>query len=113
MSVTQIHKGKTPVRRHYVREWAAKYGVKKAEIARQTGADKSLVGKWINDGVLPGEPYLAQLAVLFDTTPEALFRLPEEDWIARFFKERLQNIEERERAVTLLETAFPKAEKAS
>lgn len=107
MNVTRIHSGKTPTRRHFIVEWAAKYQMKKADIARATGADKSLVGKWFN-GVLPSEPYLEQLAALFHTEPESLFRHPDEDWIAKFFKDRLATEDERQRALSILDQAFPK-----
>jgi len=78
-----------------------------ADVARATGADKGLVGKWFA-GVLPSEPYLLQLAALFQTIPESLFRHPDEDWLSRFFKERLKNEDERRRALSILNDAFPK-----
>lgn len=93
------------MRRHFIVEWAAKRDLKKADIARETGADKSLVGRWF-DGTLPGPEYLAKLAALFGTEPEGLFRHPDEDWIAKFFRDRSDV--DRERIKDLLTLAFPK-----
>jgi transcriptional regulator with XRE-family HTH domain len=106
MQPTEIHKGKTPRRRHYIAEWAERYGVKKAEIARKTGADKSLVSKWFNDSVLPGEKYLDMLAEIFDTERDSLFRHPDEDWLAKFFRDR--QAADAATARRILEAAFPK-----
>jgi len=104
VKTTQIHRGKTPKRRHYINEWAEHYGISKAEIARKTGAERSLVSKWF-DGVMPGEKYIDQLAAIFDTQPEGLFRHPDDDWLARFLQDRKID---RERAREVLEAVFPK-----
>lgn len=105
MQPTRIHTGKTPNRRHYLDQWAAKRQLRKADIARETGADKGLVTRWFN-GTVPGPEYLDKLAALFGTEPEGLFRHPDEDWIAKFFRERSEL--DRERAKELLTLAFPK-----
>jgi transcriptional regulator with XRE-family HTH domain len=106
MQPTNIHKGKTPIRRHFIEEWAKHYNYRKADISREVGADKSLVGRWFNDGALPGPDYLEKLAALFHTETESLFRHPDEDWIAKFFRDRSDA--ERERAKEILSLAFPK-----
>lgn len=111
MTIPQIHKGKTPIRRHYLVEWAAKFDMKQADVARATGADKGLVSKWFK-GVLPGEAYLEQLAALFHTERDALFRHPDEDWLAKFFRDRLHGEEERKRALRILNEAFPKSSRS-
>lgn len=105
MQPTRIHSGKTPIRRHYIEEWAGKRGLRKADISRETGADKSLVGRWF-EGSVPGDEYLEKLGALFGTDREGLFRHPDEDWIAKFFKDRSDA--DRERAKELLTLAFPK-----
>lgn len=74
-------------------------------MAREVGADKGLVSRWWK-GTLPGPEYLEKLAALFHTDPEGLFRHPDEDWIARFFKDRSEA--DRERAKEILTLAFPK-----
>lgn len=106
MQPTTIHSGKTPNRRHYIVEWASKRNLRKADIARETGADKGLVTRWFK-GTLPGPEYLDKLAALFGTeSAESLFRHPDEDWIAKFFRDRSDA--DRERARELLDLAFPK-----
>lgn len=105
MQPTVIHKGKTPIRRHFIVEWAAHVHLKKADIAREVGADKSLVTRWWK-GTLPGPEYQAKLAALFHTDPEGLFRHPDEDWIAKFFRDRKDA--DRARVRQMLELAFPK-----
>jgi transcriptional regulator with XRE-family HTH domain len=105
MQPTRIHAGKSPIRRHYIEEWAAKRSLIKADIARDTGAEKSLVTRWFQ-GAVPGDEYLEKLAALFGTDREGLFRHPDEDWIAKFFRDRSDA--DRERARELLTLAFPK-----
>lgn len=105
MQPTQIHQRKTPQRRHYIVEWAHKRSMRKAEVARETGADKGLVSRWFS-GTVPGPEYLEKLGALFGTDAEGLFRHPDEDWIAKFFRDRTDA--ERERARELLDLAFPK-----
>jgi len=91
-AISRIHANKTPIRIHYIAEWAGKLGIKRAEIIEKTGADKSLVSRWFS-GTLPTERYLVQIAAIFWEDPEdqdvgRLFRDPEDDWIARWFKRR-------------------------
>lgn len=105
MDPIRIHASKTPIRHHYIAEWAEKYGRKKADIARATGADKSLVGKWFA-GTMPSDSYLAQIAASLDLEdPMLLLRHPDEDWLYRFYKQRSQ--EELERAERIIREAFP------
>lgn len=63
-------------RQHYLAEWADFRGIKQSVIVAATGADKSLVSRWLNKGVEPKENYLEDLAVLFDTTRDSLFYPP-------------------------------------
>jgi transcriptional regulator with XRE-family HTH domain len=103
--VTQIHRSKQPRRPHYIREWAERRGFhKQSELCTALDVDKSLVSRWYS-GATPGVDYQNKLAGLFSIEPESLFRHPDDDWIARFFKKR--SAEEIERAKRLLETAFP------
>lgn len=99
-----IHAGKTPIRRHFIKEWAAHRNMRQAHIVREIGVDKGLVSKWFK-GTLPGPDYLEKLAALFETTTESLFRHPDDDWLARFFRDRSD--EEKQRARQLLELSFP------
>lgn len=107
MSATRIHQGKEARRRHYLAEWMELRGVKPADITEAIGADKSLISRWLNKGVLPGKNYLEALAGFLGAEEgAALFRHPDDDWLARFFRER--NEADRARARAILEAAFPK-----
>ena len=103
--VTTIHKSKQPRRPHFIPEWAELRNLSQADLAREIGADKSVVSRWFN-GTTPGLDWQKKLAALFHCEPEALFRHPDDDWISRFFQNRSQ--EERERMKALLEAAFPR-----
>ena len=106
MSVTQIHRSKQPRRPHYVVEWAKRRGFKKAvDLAKEINADKSVVSRWYN-GATPGKEYQDRLAAAFGIEPDALFRHPDDDWIARFLAGRDE--EEIERIKATLESAFPR-----
>jgi len=109
--VTRIHAGKQPRRPHHIQEWAEHRGYRtQVELADALGADKSVVSRWYT-GTSPGQDYQERLAELFQCDPEALFRLPEEDWLFRFFREK--NREERERAIRILQNAFPEEKNGS
>lgn len=104
-NVTQIHRSKQPRRPHFIKEWAEHRGYKKqSELCEALDVDKSVVSRWFN-GTSPGAEHQQKLAALFHIEPEALFRHPDDDWIARFFRDKTK--EEVERAKLLLKTAFP------
>lgn len=103
--LTTIHKSKSPIRIHFIVEWAEKRGLSQADIVREVGADKSVVSRWFS-GALPSEKYLEPLAGLFSTDVNGLFRHPDDDWMARFLRER--SIEELARIRATLEMAFPR-----
>lgn len=77
-----------------------------ADLARELDADKSVVSRWFN-GTTPGLDWQERLAALFHCEPEALFRHPDDDWVARFFRNRSRD--ELERMKKLLEAAFPRS----
>lgn len=107
----KIHAGKTPVRRHFIPEWAEKRDISQSEIGREIGADKSLVSRWFS-GTKPGEEYLQKLAALLvhqdkdatDPDVAALFRDPNDDWLMKFFKDRSEA--EKEKAIEMLKLMF-------
>lgn len=102
----RIHKSKQPRRPHYIQEWAEARGYHtQAELAEQLGADKSLVSRWYS-GASPSQEYQERLAGLFECEPESLFRHPDDDWFAKFFRDRSRD--ELLRIKTTLEAAFPK-----
>jgi transcriptional regulator with XRE-family HTH domain len=103
---TKIHHGKQPHRLHYIIEWAERRGRKQADIVRGLDVDKSTVSRWF-DGTIPSDTHLIALADYLEAgEPAALFRHPDDDWLARFFRERSQDEASRMRA--MLEAAFPR-----
>lgn len=103
--VTRIHRGKQPHRPHFIPEWAEtrRYETQ-VELANALDADKSVVSRWYS-GSTPSLDWQEKLASLFEIEREALFRHPDDDWIAKFFRNRSK--EERERMKHMLELAFP------
>lgn len=105
MPITRIHKSKQPRRPHFIEEWAKKRGYEtQAELAAELDADKSVVSRWYS-GTSPSEDWQKKLAALFDCETESLFRHPDDDWMARFFRDR--SADELERMRQMLEAAFP------
>ena len=106
--ISRIHSSKQGRRPHFIREWADKFNLSQADIVREIGIDKSTVSRWFREGdpSTPSAPAQAALAALFHTIEEALFRHPDEDWLANFFKGRKR--EEIERIKKTLEAGFPK-----
>lgn len=102
-NIKKIHEGKTPHRIHFIPEWAAKRNLKQVDIVTELEVDKGLVSKWFK-GTLPGPEYLERLAALFSTDVQGLFRDPDDDWIAKFFRDKSE--EQRERAIEMLKLMF-------
>lgn len=66
-----------PGRHHFIPEWAAATGKSPGEIADYTGADKSVVSRWLGKETVPQGRYLKALATLFDLKDASeLFREP-------------------------------------
>jgi transcriptional regulator with XRE-family HTH domain len=101
----QIHRGKTPTRRHFLPEWAVARGLSQADISRELEVEKSTVSRWFG-GVIPDDRNLDRLVGLLHIEVLDLFRHPDEDWLAKFFRGRDEK--ERERIKATLETAFPR-----
>ena len=102
-NIEAIHQDKTPVRIHFIVEWADKRGLIQADISRKIGADKGLVSRWF-DGTVPKPEYLEKLAELFNTDVHGLFRHPDDDWLTRFFQDKSE--EQREQAIKMLKLMF-------
>lgn len=105
VQITRIHQDKTPVRLHFIREWAAKRNLRQADLVRELPVDKSTVSRWFN-GSLPKEEHLIMLAALFGTDVPGLFRHPDDDWIARLLQGRSED--ERQRILQVIELSFPR-----
>jgi transcriptional regulator with XRE-family HTH domain len=102
-NVTHIHTDKTPVRVHFIVEWAEKRHFKQADIVREIGADKGLVSRWFQ-GTVPKPEYLEKLAALFGTDIHGIFRHPDDDWLAKFFRDKTD--EQKEHAIEMLRILF-------
>lgn len=63
MAITRIHKGKQPRRPHFIQEWAEKRGLSNTDLAREIGADKSVISRWYS-GTSPSVEYQEKLAAL-------------------------------------------------
>lgn len=97
--------GKQPNRPHYVEAWAQRRGFEsQTELAEALEIDKSNVSRWYA-GTTPNKESQEKLAALFSIDRESLFRHPDDDWLARFFRNR--SLDEIERIKQTLETAFP------
>lgn len=103
--ITKIHSGKTPIRLHYLVEWLEKRDMSQAAVARELGIDKSTVSKWCA-GALPQETNIIALASLLHIEPNDLFRHPDDDWMAKLFKDR--STEEKQRIISIIEAAMPR-----
>lgn len=103
---TRIHKGKTPVRIHFIPEWAEVRGKRQVDFVEAGLSDKGTVSKWFH-GLLPTQENIGRIAAFLELEEEnALFRHPEDDWLARFLRGRAED--ERARIKQTLELAFPR-----
>lgn len=102
-NMTTIHTSKEPKRIHFIAEWAEKRGLKQHQVVSEIGADKGLVSRWFS-GTLPKPEYLEKLAALFSTDIPGLFRDPEDDWLAKFFRDKTE--EQKEQAIDMLKVLF-------
>lgn len=101
--VTQIHKSKQPRRPHFIAEWAEARNMSQADLARELGADKSVISRWFN-GTTPGTDWQERLAALFNCEPDSLFRDPHDDWLAKFFRDKTE--EQKQKAIDMLKLLF-------
>jgi transcriptional regulator with XRE-family HTH domain len=106
-NVTTIHKGKEPVRLHYIPEWAAKRRLKKADIAEELETQRSTVGRWFK-GQIPGDDYIFRLAALLtqeeEPDPRILFQHPDENWLSRLLRQK--EGKEKERLMKAIQALF-------
>lgn len=104
-TITRIHASKQPRRPHFIPEWAEHRGYRtQAELAEALDADKSLVSRWYS-GASPNLQSQEKLAALFHCERESLFRHPDDDWFAEFFRRRSRD--EIARIKKMLELTFP------
>lgn len=105
MTVVSIHATKQPRRPHYIEAWAEKRGLSQADLARELGADKSVVSRWYA-GSSPSKQWQSALSDLFSCEDDGIFRHPDEDWMFRFLQGK--TAEEIERAKIALQAMFPR-----
>ncbi len=103
--IPRIHAGKTPIRLHFIKEWAARRNLKQVDIVRELPVDKSTVSRWFK-GSLPSEEHLISLAALLHTEVTGLFRHPDDDWIARLLQGRSED--EIRRIAQIVELSLPR-----
>ena len=101
----RIHRSKQPNRPHFIEDWATRRQLSQADLARELGADKSVVSRWFG-GSTPGIEWQEKLAALFHCERDALFRHPDDDWLRRFFQGR--SPDEIKHIKSSLEVTFPK-----
>ena len=103
-NTTRIHSDKTPPRIHFIAEWAEARGHKQVDIVNHLGVDKGLVSRWFK-GIVPKPNYLNALADFFELSDiSSLFRHPDDDWLARFFRDKTE--EQKEQAIDMLKIMF-------
>lgn len=91
--VTKIHAGKSPPRYHYIAEWAARRGMRQADLVRELAGvskiDKGTVSRWFKGKTMPSPQHLLILASVLDVDEVAtLFRHPDDDWMAKLLRGR-------------------------
>lgn len=95
----------TTKRRHYIDVWAAKRGVRQADIARVLEADKAGVSRWFNGAVIPTEKFLEPLAAYLEVDDVlSLFRHPNDDALIRLFDGKSD--EQKQNAIDMLHILF-------
>lgn len=102
--ISQIHAGKTPPRIHHIEDWAERRNMKQVDIVKALGVDKATVSRWF-DGTLPRQDHLVALADMFQIDVQALFRHPDDDWIAKLL--RGSSAEEKQRIAQIIELSIP------
>ncbi|AXS42408.1 XRE family transcriptional regulator [Breoghania sp. L-A4] len=103
----RIHTNKSSRRVHYIAEWAEKRGMRQSDIARDLEVERSTVKRWFDGAVPTKQDHLERLSELLGTDDiSALFRHPDDDWIARFLRDRSED--ELDRIIQTLKAAFPR-----
>ena len=86
-NVTRIHERKQPRRPHFIREWMEMKGLRAKDLAEELDVDKSVVSRWLA-GATPTEENQQILADFFGCERDGIFRHPDDDWMARFLRDR-------------------------
>lgn len=104
--ISEIHQGKTPIRRHFLKEWMEVRDIKPKVLADGLDVDKSQVYRWFK-GQMPQPKQQALIAEALNLeNPDDLLRHPDDDWISRFLQNRSK--EEVESIKQVLELSFPR-----
>jgi hypothetical protein len=110
IGIDAIYSKRQPRRPHYLREWVERREFETdAAFADAIWADKSVVSRWLDEhnASTPGPDWQRKLGVFFgdEEDPADIFRHPDDDWIAKFFRDRRP--EEIEHIKKSMETTFP------
>lgn len=105
-----IYPTRQPRRPHYLRDWIERRNFKNdAEFAKEVGADKGQVSRWLDETrpSTPSRDWQIKLGIFFggEDDPADIFRHPDDDWIAKFFRDRKPD--EIEHIKKSMETTFP------
>lgn len=103
--VTRIHERKQPRRPHYIREWMEAKGMRAKDLAEELNLDKSVVSRWLS-GATPSAENQEALADFFGCERDGIFRHPDDDWMARFLRDR--DPEEVKKIKRILIELFPR-----
>lgn len=99
--MTEKKQGRRP---HHLADWMASKGWIAADLARESDLDKGMISKYL-DGATPAPSSQQKLAKALGTTPEGLFRHPDESWVVEFLAGR--GYKQVRRIKATMETAFP------
>lgn len=95
------------VKDHFIAEWAARRGLSQADIGREINANKALVSRWFNQGIIPQADTREKLAGLFGISRNGLFMHPDDYVLATLFQRMTED--QKHTAVNILKAAFPDA----
>lgn len=109
--LSEIFPAKQPARPHYLGRLMELRSLTNADLIKDLGVDKSQLSRWLDDDKpsTPGRKWARELGQYFAVPPDNefvdIFVDPDVDWMYRLL--RGKSAEERNRARTLLEAAFP------
>lgn len=95
---------RTGPRDHFIPEWLIKRNHIQAELAKETGADKGTVSRWMA-GEIPSKRYIKKVADFLECSVNDLFHRPDE--LPLINKFRAQDDDGRSRLITVVNNAFP------
>jgi transcriptional regulator with XRE-family HTH domain len=89
---------------HFIPDWLVHRNRIAAELAKETGADKGTVSRWVN-GEIPSKRYIKKVAGFLECNVNDLFHHPKE--LPLINKFRAQDDDGQERFANVVNNAFP------